>query len=1085
MRIKTFVLCLLMLPMFAAVGWAGDTFFSANFAGVSGHPAGFVLDTGDDAFWNTQDGWLNTGDGHDLITPDGYSFAVIDSPGAKNWSDYTISCRFYMKQDRGQVVLAGRWIDRTNHYLAVVEVIQGRRLLKIIKVYRGKETDLVSQMINLKDLGLSTIENGSPSIALSFSLSFVGTQITANLGGKIQVVAQDYDLLTGTAAIGEHYTQVFFKDVTIKAIDKVAVPVQAAAGSSSKIYTVQLNEFGNIQDARSLASQLHVQGYIPTVQPAGSTYRVNIGRFATLDEANKMLAQLQKEQFVFAKVVEMKSSETAATPSVTSIASESDVMSAIPEEARNSTNWQQLTPAQQRRVAEAIRTEESLRDKTQSVSEIMALKKKIDSLNENQATILNSLQQTEDQNKIKVRDINRLTAKIDSAIEGQDLTTANNLLKDLEKIDPTSPIVIMKRNKVQQLKTGTWDGYEQQKENLRKEIVKLQAEAAQAANYEERRNYWQTIIAKDPLNTVQVKRAKAEIEKIGAQIKEQQAQESAATKKEFNLRLYAGMGLVVIAVIAGLFFLYVVMRRKHANILLQMEERAIQPLQDLRDKTMVLANGGGGGGGLAFGGPQFLPNTDTSDAEFMIPDKSSTDFDAGMDDFNPDSVVVSPSPAPVSPRAEVKTQEVRVERKPASAVESGDDDFLVDFGDEEEKNKNKRVSTLPRSPSDVTPVPGGEAQPEEIAFSFDDLQTEGFDSQPPKTEAPITATEIPVSSNDNSDELVFNFDDSTSTGTGSQTSREASSSGFEMPQPSSPKAKQPASAPKPEDSIYESISLDDLSLDLNNPSLPSDRTSTSGGTETSSSNPLTKDLDLNLDLRIDMPADTSTGTSPAFSPDMMNDGTRSLTPSAMLSGSDTSAGDGNGIMFQQNFDAEATGALPQEWRGDNSSYATLKVVDDPDGTGGHCLEFRKDKGDGPTSFARTFPEISGRIGVEFDVRCDEKNKHLLGFYIEKDGDFRRSVHTVIQCIDIERPAYLRIFTKPTPYTLGSWRHIKYIIDLPNGLVDGYVDNKLVAEGVRMGTKTESLNTFSIRDNTESTGVLLLNKLVIYKVPENA
>jgi len=43
----------------------------------------------------------------------------------------------------------------------------------------------------------------------------------------------------------------------------------------------------------------------------------------------------------------------------------------------------------------------------------------------------------------------------------------------------------------------------------------------------------------------------------------------------------------------------------------------------------------------------------------------------------------------------------------------------------------------------------------------------------------------------------------------------------------------------------------------------------------------------------------------------------------------------------------------------------------------------------------------------------------------------------------------------------------------------------VAEGVRMGTKTESLNTFSIRDNSESTGVLYLKNLVISQAEEDA
>jgi hypothetical protein len=174
--------------------------------------------------------------------------------------------------------------------------------------------------------------------------------------------------------------------------------------------------------------------------------------------------------------------------------------------------------------------------------------------------------------------------------------------------------------------------------------------------------------------------------------------------------------------------------------------------------------------------------------------------------------------------------------------------------------------------------------------------------------------------------------------------------------------------------------------------------------------------------------------------------------------------------------------MPQGWNGANTPYAQLSVVADPDGHG-NCMLFQKTVGDGPTSYSRAFPDITGKVRVEFDIRCDEKNKHLLGFYVEKDGDFRRSVHTVVQCVDPSSPAHLRVFTRPMPYQLGEWRHVKYIIDLVDGMVDGYVNDQLVAEGVRMGTRTDSLNTLSIRDNSETTGTLYIRDIVVAPAEE--
>ena len=471
-------------------------------------------------------------------------------------------------------------------------------------------------------------------------------------------------------------------------------------------------------------------------------------------------------------------------------------------------------------------------------------------------------------------------------------------------------------------------------------------------------------------------------------------------------------------VLAVLFFLILIVlsRFRHAHILRQMEERAIAPLVELQKRAQLVgmpmpANN------LSYNAPEqnLLAHGDVAETEFVIPETQSVDplggiaSDISDDDFSTD---MNFAPAPPKPaKTAAPKDKPKPPKIPEAVVEasSDDDDFMMAFGDED-RNK-KRVSTLPKSPGpEDTSVPHEE---EEIVFGFDDT----FSSPPEhKTQAPITATEIPQVTSE-PEEIVFSFDDVSSSKPAAQ---------------STTKPKAPSAATK--DSIYESIPLDDLDLVLSSPSL-SEGTAT-GSSSQEMTNPMS-DLDLNLDFKLDGP----------ITPSAAEMDTVAL-PSP-FSSSHTGAASTNGALYRMDLTDDTVGKMPATWTGEATDYASLTIVADG---AGKCIQYKKTKGEGPTSFGCSFPQISGRLSVEFDIRCDEKNKHLLGFYIEKDSDFRRSVHTVVQCIDMSRPAYLRIFTKPTPYTLSSWRHVKYVIDLPKGLVDGYVDSKLVAEGVRMGTK---------------------------------
>ena len=189
---------------------------------------------------------------------------------------------------------------------------------------------------------------------------------------------------------------------------------------------------------------------------------------------------------------------------------------------------------------------------------------------------------------------------------------------------------------------------------------------------------------------------------------------------------------------------------------------------------------------------------------------------------------------------------------------------------------------------------------------------------------------------------------------------------------------------------------------------------------------------------------------------------------------------GNGAVFFQDYEADAPGTQPAGWEG-QYDYATLAVDERvaPSGAG-HSLRFEKRSGAGSANYTCRFPNASGRIVVEFDIRCDDKNKYLLGFYVEKDEDFKQSVHTIIHRMDSKSQPSLRIHGEPIPYDFGTWRHVRYEIDLPKGRLDASVDGETVVTDVKLASSPDYVNTLSIRDNLATTGLLYLDNVRIAK-----
>lgn len=194
----------------------------------------------------------------------------------------------------------------------------------------------------------------------------------------------------------------------------------------------------------------------------------------------------------------------------------------------------------------------------------------------------------------------------------------------------------------------------------------------------------------------------------------------------------------------------------------------------------------------------------------------------------------------------------------------------------------------------------------------------------------------------------------------------------------------------------------------------------------------------------------------------------------------TAAAEGAQLLLH-NFEQDEIGSFPSGWSG-QCDYSNLTVEDTepPPGTKRYIV-YRKGDGAGKVYYSTKFPNTSGILSVEFDLRCNDKNKFLLGFYIEKDEDFQQSVHTKILRSEAQTAPTIHIHGEPAPYLLGSWAHIKYVINLKEGKVDGYIDSTHIARELRLPQVPKFLNTLAIRDNVNTTGELLIANIRVMKI----
>lgn len=1151
MRFKTismvFVIALLALSNVLA---QGEILFSDTFTGSDGtRPSNWkIVNAPETNFWFLQDGQLCTGNGDDILTAGGFSYAVINIPSSQKWNNYAIQTSCWIYQANGNIMLIARWLDENNHYCGVFETLKGTRSLKIEKVLKGIRTVIAEVRDGEDGISIPQMENGtSPADTRTFRFIVSGSKLTFVLGDVVSVEAIDGSFPTGAAGVGEWFNYAFFDDILVQKVLEEGVPPQSIsqiptviqpispsgltatvpstifrimigeslpeqtakelrdeliswgytpielfqkdtgydvylgaflseseaqsakgfleeeglsprrivsltgekaaevkkqANPIKKSFRVLAREFPDIGSADKMKKALEGDGYFPVeIASIGNNQRVYIGIFNSSEEAGKLASALKADGYDFATVVESETKEdispiffpvpsrettTSAPPSVFS---PSDFATKQPE-------WGVLSEQQQKEVMDILTAQDALQKGDMVTQQIIDLKMRMDKITTGQNNILQQIRQQAEEEQNRQKEIAEFILKAEKAKDQRQWDEALRFCEEVKKIDPNNGRVVMIERTIKVITEEKFEGKDYIEEQEREKIkrARVMAESLEKQQkYEASRAQWTMVLNLAKPGALDYNDANTAIGRIDGILADAELQRN-KQEKSWRYTLYGIAGIMLLLVF--LIVMIILRSRKHDRELLrQVQELTLKPLLELQE----------GKGTNAI--EDMTSNVQPAAAAAM----QAASF---QDAKSPKMPVVTPVPEEVP--------------EPVFA---------------EEPQEIPELESIP------TPEP----------YSVPEMESMKSASESEE----FLEEEVPVASIDNA-----SFEDALIEQPEVPESR--------FPEPSSDEVLTGGTVepvPASQDSVKgPSLDVDDLFSEISEESLKLEPLGKSENTPPTSSfdvisletlnssplkekerTPVTPSLNDDITQVVMPPQKVSEGVpeevisdiSAMETPMPLEIPKLSEVPPGPKQDAEIpirSEKDSN-MVYEQDFDQEDTGSLPANWKG-NYNYASLVVNDTtPAPDSRKCMVFEKEKGAGSAFYSCHFADTSGVIGIEFDLRCDMKNKYLLGFYIEKDEDYRYSIHTVIQYINSGKQSTkpsLRVQGKPVPYNWGEWRHIKYIVNLIDATVDGYVDGELVANGEKLASCPTSLNTISIRDNLATVGKLMIDNIKIYK-----
>lgn len=850
---------------------------------------------------------------------------------------------------------------------------------------------------------------------------------------------------------------------------------KAAEPAKGITYRVLVKSFPSKQGATMLKDALENDGYYPVdvIESAGN-FDVYIGRFSSEGDAKSLANDLVNDGYAFAKAMqeeEKKGALIAALPPIPlTTQTKEDIAIKLKDKSPD------LTEAQIQTVSDILNRQQKAEKGILGSTEYTQLRGDYQRLDENLKRLIESLKKKEEQEKQTKIKVSQVIMEIDRAVDQKNLDVAKTKLAELKDIDPTNTIISLKEKRIAQLEKG---GLEDVGELIRQEIETARnaaKEFEEESNYESAILQWKVIQQKASATSIDYQTAVREIGRLKAlqvQIKESKEKEAQKQQKI----IYGIAGAVVLLIIVAILFM-IKTRKRDKELLKQVQELTMKPLMELAEGKL----------------PKELQ--DLREQEKVIPAKASSSV---IEEQEKEVVAPPPKVKPKSAKEQAREEKKKAAQPKAPLSSEPDLSFpssLAEMFDEKPAAPPPKQASAPPKPAPPTPSPvqpktfvkkEAEAKeektdqievPEEIetaeihsvpTLNLDDIS---IDVEPPQTSKEEIPSE-PVMVGMDVDDLLFSNkkgkeeakqDEITSISIDDIQIKEQEPeiAEFNIPETMAQIDEPPIPDAFLEPKTFEEPKIFEVKKPEEKPKeqvvaskpKPDDETKVAGVTFEKQPSPVSQ---AKMQEKIDIPKPPQPKVS-APAAEMMD-----------------------GIIFSQDFDSEPDGVKPQNWKGDYDFASLIVTNQNPAPNSTKCMKFEKKTGSGSAYYSYKFPDASGVLGVEFDLRCDNKNKYLLGFYIEKDEDFRQSIHTIIHRTDSNTEPSLRIQGQPTPYKLQEWCRIKYIINLLEGTVDGYVNDKLIANRIRLATRPKSINTLSIRDNLATTGILYIDNIKIYRI----
>jgi len=1072
-------------------------------------------------FWFVENGQLFSGPGEDL-GGDGNSYAVISVGGSESWTDCSIATQFWMRNRNGRVVLVGRWRDVRNHYEAYVQIFRDSRSAFIDLVRDGTRKTLAYGVGGV-GLDIPSIESGAPERRHTLQLTMVGSLMGLYLDGARLIEASDTSFDRGSVGVGVQYNAVYFDNVMVekaRLIGPRATVVRSQgpqAVGTGQVYRFLMGTFDSEAEARRFQSELIGSGYLHiSVEPAGQKWDVLVGAFLTEIEAQQERANLEAQGVVIPALVVRTGGATQYAPvarrrpfapdrvftlrmgqwtqrenadelkrkleldgffgsearqegtsftvlygrfrsredaekyrrllessnyKVLDISEERPTSAPGPalvtptmvtQAIRQSEIWATLTAEQKQQFDRLMQTQTTAAapDQTQLY---MDLKKELDKLRVETRSKLSDLVSDMGQRETKQRQLAALFTRVNKAVFGGDFGEARRALDEIFVQDPENNIARWIQQHIELREKTLGQTIEQRlTEAQRQQLNRTLALAKQRAENFEREGYFQNALL--------------EYESLVSLLKEHDLDPDAQNRYAEKIKALRDNIDTTSRGITGQF----------ASLTTRFSGLSGQ-VRGIQEEQGILKS--------AF-------------------DKIMKYFPYALGAFAVLTVVtiwIFFSVRGVRRRNRLLLEQMQsLTLKPMMEIAGGG--AAAGVLPSQKAPREIGVGAPPVLESMAAPTPPSELFPES-PVAEQDFPFFGAEETPPSAGKPTAVEERePVSTLRLTPESLETVPPIAGLSSGQEEVSPFLGSPFEALVSEKSERSQTAKMPAPTLSPFGMGGEEELGMDREDTSKPV----TAGGLPQFAVEPEAIPLRLD-DLLVEGeakgpavgPAPPVGGESTPLDLDMMG-----ISVAAEEEEGPPPAAFGAGVFYEQSFDNEAIGTVPNNWKGAQESYefASLKVAGDtPAPNSTRYLRFEKTEGIRSAYYSCQFPDATGQVAIEFDLRCDQKNKFLLGFYVEKDRDFRQCIHASIRQNEATGAAFLRIYGEEIPYEMGTWRHIKYVVNLTTGRLSGYVDGTIVLDNIRLTNCPRSLNTLSIRDNVPTTGVLLIDNIRISRV----